>query len=459
MTPFADLSRDAFADALQKGLGRAILRVRARPADDVDLVLEACLTDLRRDRQVETERSAYLADLAQASAGSEDIEARVLAAWEAAGPTDDTYRWAILAREFARRGSAAARAAIERAFERGGVDAWPYDGVRELVAVDGERGLLRAAAKYGARLVPTEWFRSLDEWPGPSWIRFTSGRRHALAASEDPAVRAALAAVDQAVKEWPEPFGGSPPKPPRPRRPYAELRAEALAGEGDAARAVRRSRRGAPEDERAAAFRDLVETSAPGLLRTAALFLEEDGPPGDVGPLLDRVRSSDPLVSETASRVLACRKDPRIRELAVELLDAGRVDEAVVALLERNRAPGDLTRLQTALGKAPEGDAESVHGLAWALRDLAKRVGTPWAAWLCEWGYARTPCSNCRHSAVQELATRGELHAPIVEEALYDADPQTRALARATWNGEAPDSPVAGSFVRGGAVDRALGRR
>jgi hypothetical protein len=56
-----DLSRDEFADAISKGLGRAFLYMQDRGLDRVkDLVLNACLHDLSYDPQSEANRAKWL---------------------------------------------------------------------------------------------------------------------------------------------------------------------------------------------------------------------------------------------------------------------------------------------------------------------------------------------------------------------------------------------------------------
>src|SRR5579864_4625507 len=67
-------------DALQKGLGRVILWVKAGRLPEQSILLDACLNDLRYDRQCESARGHWLFEIMLATDNVEAFREPILAA-------------------------------------------------------------------------------------------------------------------------------------------------------------------------------------------------------------------------------------------------------------------------------------------------------------------------------------------------------------------------------------------
>src|SRR5262245_37757082 len=76
----------AWEEALQKGLGRALMWAKAGDRPPVPLLLHACLNDLRYDRQCEDSRGPWLWEILQAAGLAEEVREPVL---DALGRIDD----------------------------------------------------------------------------------------------------------------------------------------------------------------------------------------------------------------------------------------------------------------------------------------------------------------------------------------------------------------------------------
>jgi hypothetical protein len=111
-----------------------------------------------------------------------------------------------------------------------------------------------------------------------------------------------------------------------------------------------------------------------------------------------------------------------VLELGRRLVGAGR-SEAVPLL---GRAPDqDLAKLSTSLLR--RGGADLVHRLGLDLLDLAEGRDAglaPLLIWLAE----ATPCSFCRHGAIERLIELDALLPELALEAIHDSNDQIRML-------------------------------
>jgi hypothetical protein len=166
------LSKEEFASALKKGLGRAWLYVARYKLDNVfDLVLDACLRNQNYDPQCESSRGAWLFEMFGDSPYYSKFREAILNELKTATDTWDLQQLCELVKEMAVRGDIIAHKVLKDfVFDRASYSA-PDDwlGVDEWIELKGIDGLLELARIYGQRLIsdpndsPYEFIFSTDE--------------------------------------------------------------------------------------------------------------------------------------------------------------------------------------------------------------------------------------------------------------------------------------------------------
>jgi hypothetical protein len=430
-----NLTRDEFARALRRGLGRAILYLRTHDSEPVlDLVRDACVRDVAFSWMEET-REAYLRGVIISTGRIPELRRMVLDALPVAHGPRDTGQLLSLAAEFAKRGDPEARAATYAAFDRN-ESGEPFRGGFDLIDLDGTSALLHIAERVGDELAPE------CQWKARSWVhraRKTAGAETvdcALAAAAASSARvAAFVRVVEAGERSHAEWVAAPKERPIPS--YTEVKATLLAPPDSAEGATaRRARvRTESEEERAAIAADLLTTESPALLREIARFYRINRRlpfVADVGPYLARARSDVRAIADATRTALAQSDDPRVRDLAESLLREGDVGRETLLLLDRHLRPEDHFVIEQALAKSPlasatDDDAE-VHDVCIGILNLYAKRPTDESVSLMAWVYEHTPCSACREDAVGALARHRALSPAIVEEAALDASEKTRKV-------------------------------
>ena len=91
----------------------------------------------------------------------------------------------------------------------------------------------------------------------------------------------------------------------------------------------------------------------------------------------------------------------------------------------------DLALVENCLHEATQFNDEELHRFVLDLRRLTERHSTvDWIIAL-RWIYERSPCSYCRSEAFFSMTQRNSVPEDILAEALFDAESETRKLARA----------------------------
>ncbi len=162
------LSRDEFADAIAKGLGRALLYVKNYGLDRVkDLVLNACLQNLIFDAQLEGTRTQWLFAMFADSPYYLEFRDAITASISIETETWTLLQLCGLAREMALRGDKIAeQALVDRVYKyaaKFNYDEW-FDLVvaEQLITVREINGAIELARIYGQRLLedPDDWVPS-----------------------------------------------------------------------------------------------------------------------------------------------------------------------------------------------------------------------------------------------------------------------------------------------------------
>ncbi len=454
------LTRDDFADALRKGLGRALLHVLHYGLDDVaDLVLEACLHCQIYDVECETSRGAWLFQMFRDSPRYSEFRDAIQGHLTGDGEVSAADAWELCAllKEMAANGDAGARQTLgEVAREQARL---PQNddpaGVEDWVDLEGREGLLEVARIYGrrTRLNPQDCV--------PANILYMGDSEHEIkavlfqAAQTDPDIKA--------YWDYLEDRGAfdDPPRSGLPARlaALADTVAEALADPAAQQRQREKVRkkysvesilqdarnrvgeipsqydqfgRYATADELKEIYAHLVnETDAAVQLRLLWVFRRAPLP--ELNEMFFRwADGMDAELRSAAIATLAQTADERVHELARAKVRAGQLvgpDCGALGLFLNNYATEDARLITQALSSL-DTNVNDVHRLASDLADLAEEVRDVALADALKWGYENTPCINCRSRIVKQLSVVGRLDAERLFECGYDADEEIRAFAK-----------------------------
>ncbi len=145
-------------DALQKGLGRAVMWAKAGLLNN-DILLDACLNDQRFDKQCEPLRADWLWGMIQMTDNTGPFRGPVLTALANLEESTSTRQLCALACKYASLGDHIFRSRLYEIVRTTPVADRPRLGESEIVALDGDAAILFAAQIRGQRLqsVAAEW--------------------------------------------------------------------------------------------------------------------------------------------------------------------------------------------------------------------------------------------------------------------------------------------------------------
>lgn len=438
---FGGLSAEDARRAIRKGLGRGLMYVRATGGADVlDVIRGAYTTDYAYDSDVEESRATYTVELAEAAGDLEKLRHTVFTELLSTGNVRQAWYLAELAATLGEQGDDAARQTLRDAFEHH-LAAGRVVGACEILDFEGTAGLIWLAERIGHDLSKVEVWRpqslfdeGTDEGRDESAIakmehaaRSNVNIRRFLETARA-VVQRKLDSPDTAV---PQSWIG------------VQSLAEALIDSGngyEARRLIQRWRREAIEEELEACARALVaeeRTTYFDVIGTAFAYKRFPLEPAE---LFAVARSSNKTMSFRAQCILANIEDQRIRELAIELIVSGNVCGSTLDLFTMNYQPGDHKVIESALATIQDSDEFLVHSCGLDLfHILGKRQEIPKEAGLVRdaesralwnWLYRHTPCSYCRHDAVQEMIRLRYADRSLLEECLHDSDLRSRESAR-----------------------------
>ena len=145
--------------------------------------------------------------------------------------------------------------------------------------------------------------------------------------------------------------------------------------------------------------------------------------PGDPTRLFPLLRSANRRVAYRAADALAPISHPAIRSCGLQLIAQG-LPGLGTRLLRSSYGDGDLVLVSTQLDRlAP--DADAYHGVGLSALSLIKNIAEPpdEARAILLHLYESEPCSLCRGTAVDLLASMNSIPNWISKEGRYDAEP------------------------------------
>jgi hypothetical protein len=419
---------EQWQDALQKGLGRALLWAKNGLWREKAILLNACLTDLRFDRQVEEGRGPWMWQIMEATGVIEDFREPIL---ESLGRINDLAAQQLcqFCVYYAQRGDHRFRHSLQRIVSEKPVSDCPWLGEEELVEMDGAAGLLFAAKVRAKSLQHREWEwddkammdMAIEKIGEPRVVEFV-----AQESESSPELRWFFDTWHRAVEK----------RAAEPKQNHADRMRQYTLSDAIQAAEVTPNRdfslRGwgmyASEGDLQKTLDCLFNSHNPEVIVNYLQVFSNRPLPQFDDRVLDLLRHENKRVRNRAFTAVAKNTHPAIRKFALDRLHTHSVEPNFLELFIKNYHLGDEDLLLTHL-RLPE-DQDQRH---WLLMDVIKILEENDAARsdvLASWVYRWTPCGSCRRHAAKLLIMRGAAPKWLIEECQYDSDPDTRRLVK-----------------------------
>jgi hypothetical protein len=431
------LEKGEFAQALRKGLGRALLHVLNQGLNDVaDLVIDACLHDQSYDPQCESSRASWLFRMFANSKEYRHFRDSILDSLKTETDTWNLQQLCELAKEMAAHGDAVAREALHKAVRARASSPSDADwvGANAWIELQGVDGMLELARIYGTRLLLNPDDLVPDDLPflGESesaFLELLSGH-----AQGEPALRA--------YRDYLDAISSSPVDPDTAKREHRErvrqthTLASILKDAGNQigeypSRYVQFGQNATPSELEQVYAHLLTEKDPAVRLRLLWVFRRAPLPRLEE-TLFEWAKDPDDALRSAAIAALAQKADLRVHQLARSKARAGKLlsgDDEALDLFLKNYEDDDALLIDRALdGLRP--DPEEAHSLGTSVIELTEQKQDPKLTNALRWVYENTPCTNCRYRTVKQLSSLGRLEDQLVDECEFDADVEIRAFAK-----------------------------
>ena len=416
-------------DAIEKGLGRALFWAKKGLWTDKAILLNACLHDLRYDRQCEEARGPWLWQIMRAVGVTDEFRGAI---FDSLFTVDNGYAGKQLCQFavfYARNGDEKFRMRLQEIVARKPDQHDPTFGEEELIDLDGEAGFLFAARVHGESLPSREW----EEWDAVSLIET------AITKLSEPTVVTLLdreSQHSQAIKRLRDCWRSSierkanPPKQPhadRMRQVSLNTVIHAAEAEKDQAGLFRGWGMYAAEADLRVVLDRLLNAQDPAALVNYLRVFSNRTMPEFNERFLRLLDHDDENIRARAFSALAKNTHPKIREFALDQLNERIMEPDFLELFIRNFVPGDEQTLLGAL-RIPE-EVSQRHGFLMDLLKVLQHNADSKCHELATIVYGFTPCGPCRHDATKLLINRKVAPAWLIEECRHDAVEDTRRLA------------------------------
>lgn len=416
--------KQKFKSAIRRGTGEAYLIMRDYPKLDFSReIIQACLKNFAYDGQCEGSRAPYLFQFIELSGKQGKIRAVILK--ELASFQSDT--WTLrqlfdLSKIFAQRGDEEARQAIYDRFLSNDLDDSGWVGSALILELDGMKGLLSVAEKFGKDLEADP-----EEWADENMVRFFQEE------NTDIDVWLQLEEAGKGnrfIRRYFEEIA-------KDREKRANYKAEKIVYNDIVDEALSRkgfrfilNRKLSDEELHVIAKRLITEKNKQKKQYLLTVFTRYKFPL-DSKFILNVAGSSSPSAKQTtwlALRSLRFLKSDVIRQFAVENMEQAKNPVDFAWALAANYKDGDDQLLIKLAEKLK--NEHDVERFIKVCLDIYEANETTKCKEPFEILYEKTNCSICRASIVKQLIDNGVLSAKIKTEIMFDCDSDTRQLAK-----------------------------
>jgi hypothetical protein len=432
------LSKEEFATALKKGLGRSLIYTTNYKLDDVvDLVLEACLHNQSYDPQCELSRATWLFQMFADSPYYPQFRDAIFHHLSIEEDTWDAWQLSKLVKEMAAKGDIEAEITLRNyALDVArNYDTNDWLGADEWVELKGIDGIIELARIYGERLISDPSDRPYDLLFGNDEI----GQKYRAIllqyARTETAIATYLAYLEeQGIFQTVDPEIAKQNRRQRIRDKYTltKILNDAKNGVGEFPGYYVTFGRYALPEELETVYSCLLNESE-DVVRTRLLWVFRRTPMPQLSDLLFSwaVGENEDL-RKASIAALAQVSDLRVHNLA-RLKASNReilgVDNEVLDLFLHNYQDEDARLIMQALASLNLETEEDCHSLGYSLIKLAEKQDAAELSDALKWAYENTPCTNCRHRIVILLDRFQQLNETLLYECRYDANEDIRELA------------------------------
>lgn len=426
------LNRKQFRDALEKGLGRAVLHARRYGLLGMESEIKRGMRrQLGYDRQLEDGHGRLLWEVVRAAKSEKKFRGDLLKTMRNVREHYVSRQLCELAEGYATAGDVEVKEELYRCFEKG-LDHDDVDADEEIIAVDGLDGFLRLAKSIGARA------RAGTSMPDYAAQVVYYAAREICGSSR---VRKMLRRVDPDLAAYRgvlrrEESRRSIRKPKRLPWPAFKRQLEELVERNhpEIYGMARRFGKKASRAELSQAFEYLLAQDDPRRLRSVLGVFNVAPIPRYDPKITVLARSGDRRLRMRAIGALARLKHPEVRRLALKSLNSRRLLMSHgLELFRNNYQDKDGAAIFRALSGT--WTKEGAHGVVFELPDIVgERPAKSLIPALMK-GYELTPCSHCRASIFRRLLAVKMAPGWMVRECLFDSNKNIRALAAKSRTG------------------------
>ena len=430
------LTREQFADAVSKGLGRAMIYFKRYELDDVaDIVLDACVHNKVYDAQLESGRADWLYVMFKNSPQYNDFREAILSALKNKNEWYDTVQLCELAKEMALDGDENARTTLKDfVLKSAAIPGRSHNsGVVDYIKVEGSKAVLELAKIYGKRLIDNPD----DEVPDNLACNDEEHKKFVQLLQEhsnpDSKIKTYYNYLDK-IKSDIERITDQEARKSEFLSQYNVERIIDCAKEG---REDNRSiYRGfgiyADGKDLEAIFTQLLNEKDDAIRKRLLWVFGTIPLPVIHKCFFEWADSKDEKLQAAVFSAIANCKDDRVHEFARQRVRDGKIlgwaNSFVLDIFEKNFAEGDAKLITDAI-LASKPDKEDIHSFGSSITGIAEKNKTNELKELLLWVYENTPCSNCREEAIERLNDNGVLSQEIIEECIWDGSEEIREFA------------------------------
>jgi hypothetical protein len=427
MAPSENPAASHWQDALQKGMGRALMWTKNGVLPGKAILLDACLTDLRYDRQCEEVRGPWLWQIMDATGTIEDFREPILDSLRSVSDGLAAQQLCQFAVSYAMLGDHRFRHALQQIVSQKPAADCPWLGEEELVELDSTAGFLYSAKARASTLPDREW-----DWDDKAMLDMAIeklGEQKVTEALEResesaPDLRRLLEGWRSVVER----------KASEPKQSHVgHMRQYSLSDVIQAAEAMP-NRAGflrgwgmyANEGDLQAVLECIFNSDKAELIANYLRVFSNRALPHFDDRMLGLLEHEDEQVRNRAYAAVAKNSHPAVRKFALEHLQTHVHQPNFVELFIKNYQPGDEDLLRDHL-QLPE-DPDDRH---WLLMNVTKVLEENHGA-RCDvlslWAYRWTPCGSCRYHAAKLLLARAAVPKWLRNECLFDCYTDTKEL-------------------------------
>lgn len=431
------LTREQFAGAISKGLGRTMMHIKTYGLDDVsDILLDACIHNKIYDAQCEDRRADWLYSMFKDSPHYNDFRDAILSALEEKHEWHEIAQLCELAKEMALDGDEYARAALKDYVLKSAATPSETEeiGVEEYIKLDRNDAVLELARIYGQRLIENpeeDVFSSLCDEDEDCKAFKELLKEHSYS---DPKIKVYLEYLEE--NDGLEPITAPSEADieiERENRKIAFLsQYSAVEQIIDFAKIDEQKNRYifrtfgkyAEQKDLKVICEELLKTKEDAIRKRLLWVFWRNPLPAMHDCFFEWADSEDEELRVAILSALANSKDDRVHEFAIKRIKAGKIlgwgNSFVLDIFEKNFANEDVKIIYDAILASKPTDEDDIHRFGLSITSIAEKNKTSELKDMLIWVYENTPCSNCRELAVTRLNEIGELKQEMIDECMWD---------------------------------------